>query len=85
MNPIVLVFSYVLLLASIGLSLISIEVKDLLAAVIFMGAVSLIVSLIFLILQAPDVAMSEAAIGAALTMAIYVIAVKKTEKEDKDD
>ncbi|MEF3245068.1 MAG: DUF4040 domain-containing protein [Caldisericaceae bacterium] len=85
MNPVVLIFSYILLLASIGLSLISIEVKDLLAAVIFMGAASLIVSLIFLILQAPDVAMSEAAIGAALTMAIYVIAVKKTEKEDKDD
>lgn len=85
MNSVVLIFSYILLLASIGLSLISIEVKDLLAAVIFMGAASLIVSLIFLILQAPDVAMSEAAIGAALTMAIYVIAVKKTEKEDKDD
>lgn len=85
MNSVVLIFSYILLLASIGLSVISIEVKDLLAAVIFMGAASLIVSLIFLILQAPDVAMSEAAIGAALTMAIYVIAVKKTEKEDKDD
>jgi uncharacterized MnhB-related membrane protein len=50
-----------------------------------MGGGSLLVSLVFLLLQAPDVAMSEAAIGAALTMAIYIIAVKKTEREDKDD
>lgn len=85
MNLYIIIFAYILLLATVILSVLSVHVKDLLAAVIFMGGGSLLVSLVFLLLQAPDVAMSEAAIGAALTMAIYIIAVKKTEREDKDD
>jgi len=85
MNLYIIIFAYILLLATVILSILSVHVKDLLAAVIFMGGGSLLVSLVFILLQAPDVAMSEAAIGAALTMAIYIIAVKKTEREDKDD
>jgi uncharacterized MnhB-related membrane protein len=85
MSIYVLIFSYILLALTIILSLLAIHVKDLIAAVILMGGGSLLVSLVFLLLQAPDVAMSEAAIGAGLTMAIYIIAVKKTEREDKDD
>ncbi|MGB9831987.1 MAG: hydrogenase subunit MbhD domain-containing protein [Caldisericum exile] len=85
MNIYILIFSYLLLVLTIILSILAIHVKDLLAAVIFMGSGSLLVSLVFLLLQAPDVAMSEAAIGAALTMAIYIVAVKKTEREDNDD
>jgi len=38
------------------------------------------VSLEFYILQAPDVAIAEAGIGAALTTAIYVIAVRRTRR-----
>jgi len=85
MSIYILVFSYVLLALTVILALLAIHVKDLIAAVLLMGGSSLLVSLVFLLLQAPDVAMSEAAIGAALTMAIYIIAVKKTEREDKDD
>lgn len=76
-------FEWFLLLAVIIVSIASIESKDLLVAVILMGASSLLVSFIFLILHAPDVALSQASIGAALTMAIYVIAVKKTERREE--
>ncbi len=75
--------SWVLIIIMIILALLSIEFKNLLAAVIAMGAVSLIISLLFLLLQAPDVAMAEASIGAALTMAIYIIVVRKTERREK--
>jgi multicomponent Na+:H+ antiporter subunit A len=75
--------SWVLIIAMIVLAVLSIHVKDLLAAVVAMGAVSLIISLLFLFLQAPDVAMAEASIGAALTMAIYIIVVRKTERREK--
>jgi multicomponent Na+:H+ antiporter subunit A len=62
-------------------------IKDLLSAVIIAGVVSLIASILFYFLQAPDVAMAEAAIGAALTTAIFVFAIKKTKgkKNEKDD
>ncbi len=52
--------------------------RDLIAAVVACAAVSLIVSGLFYLLQAPDVAMAEAAIGAGLSTAIFVIAIRKT-------
>jgi len=76
-------FEWILLVSIIVIAVFSIEVKDLLSAVILMGVSSLLVSFVFLLLHAPDVALSEASIGAALTMAIYVIAVKKTERREE--
>ena len=57
--------------------------KDLISAVIACAAVSLITSILFYFLQAPDVAMAEAAIGAGLITAIFVIAIRKTERYEK--
>lgn len=56
------------------------EVKDLMYAVVATMAVSLVVSIMFYVLQAPDVAMAEAAIGAGLSTAVFVLAIKKTER-----
>ena len=57
--------------------------RDLLNAVIASCLVSLIASLLFLLLQAPDVAMAEAAIGAALVTAVFVIALRRTRREEE--
>jgi len=57
--------------------------KDLLNAVIAAALVSLIAAILFYFLQAPDVAMAEAAIGAALTTAVFVIAIKKTKRHEE--
>jgi len=40
-------------------------------------------SILYLILQAPDVAITEAAIGAGLTTGIFVYVLKKTERFEK--
>ncbi len=76
-------FAWFLLVATVVVSFLSIEAKDLLVSVILMGVSSLIVSFVFILLHAPDVAFSEAAIGAALTTVIYVIAVEKTERREE--
>jgi len=52
--------------------------KRRLAAVIGMGMFSLILSAVYLLLHAPDVAITEAAIGAALVTFIYILAIRKT-------
>ncbi|HMA99939.1 MAG TPA: hydrogenase subunit MbhD domain-containing protein [Spirochaetota bacterium] len=57
--------------------------KDLLNAVIALCIVSLINALLFYFLHAPDVAMAEAAIGAALVTAIFVIVIKKTTRYEE--
>jgi len=49
------------------------------SAVIALGLVSLIAAVLFYLLQAPDVAMAEAAIGTGLTTAIFLIAIRRTE------
>ena len=56
--------------------------KDLLNAVIASCAVSLIAAVLFYFLQAPDVAMAEASIGAALVPAIFIIAIRRTKREE---
>ena len=57
--------------------------KDLMNAVIACAAVSLIASALFYLLDAPDVAMAEAAIGAGLSTAIFVLAIRKTERYER--
>ncbi|MDO9507949.1 MAG: DUF4040 domain-containing protein [Thermovirgaceae bacterium] len=50
--------------------------RDLLSSVVSLAVFSLLLSLEFFILQAPDVAIAEAAIGAALSTTIYIIALR---------
>jgi len=52
--------------------------RDLLAAALASGLFSFLISLEFYILQAPDVAISQAAVGAGLTTAIFIIAIRAT-------
>jgi energy-converting hydrogenase B subunit D len=61
-------------------ALLAVIFKDLLPAVIALAVVSLLLSLEFYLLHAPDVAIAEAGIGAALTMAIYIFAIRATRK-----
>jgi uncharacterized MnhB-related membrane protein len=58
--------------------------RTLLSAVIAAAFVSLMAAVLFYLLHAPDVAMAEASIGAALTTAIFVIAIKKTSGSEEE-
>jgi energy-converting hydrogenase B subunit D len=57
--------------------------KDLMNAVIASCLVSLIASILFFFLHAPDVAMAEAAIGAALVTAVFIIAIRRTNRYEE--
>ncbi|KAA0005685.1 MAG: hypothetical protein DRM98_01340 [Thermoplasmata archaeon] len=64
-------------------SVVAIYLKDLLAATIAVAAMSLLLSLEFYILQAPDVAIAEAGVGACLTTAILIIAIRATRRMEE--
>lgn len=64
-------------------AILAVMLRDLLSSVIALAAASLLVSLEFYLLQAPDVAIAEAGIGAALTTAIYIIALKRTRRKEQ--
>jgi len=62
------------------LYLLAVYFRDLICSVVFLAAGSLLLALLFFILQAPDIAITEAAVNAGLTTLIYVIAIKKTRR-----
>ncbi|GAH09990.1 unnamed protein product [marine sediment metagenome] len=57
---------------------LAVVLKKLLPSIIALTVASLLLSLEFYILHAPDVAIAEAGIGAGLTMAIFIFAVRGT-------
>ena len=65
-------------------AIIAVLLKDLLAAAIAVAAMSLLLSLEFYILNAPDVAIAEAGVGACLTTAIFIIAIKSTRRMEEE-
>ncbi len=84
------ILMFFLIALMIGAAIYAIVQKDLLYAVIATGVISLILSALFFLLQAPDVALTEAAIGVALTTIIFIITIRNTVRnedkfKDKDD
>lgn len=61
------------------MALATILSKSLASAVILLSTLSLFVSLLFVIVAAPDVAITEAAIGSALTTVVFVLALYRTK------
>ncbi len=58
--------------------------KDLLYAVLATGVISVVLSVFFYLLQAPDVAITEAAIGIALTTIIFIITIRNTSRDEDE-
>jgi|BarGraNGADG00312_1021997.scaffolds.fasta_scaffold01222_6 energy-converting hydrogenase B subunit D len=57
--------------------------RDLLAGVIIFSVYGLIMSLMWLRLQAPDLALAEAAMGAGVTTVFFLVTVFKTRGRDQ--
>ncbi|MGH4038796.1 MAG: Na(+)/H(+) antiporter subunit B [Sphaerochaeta sp.] len=64
------------------LSIFSLIAKDLLHSVIALSAISILSALFFTFLRAPDVAITEAAVGAGVSTIIYVWAIRHTKRKD---
>jgi uncharacterized MnhB-related membrane protein len=71
-------------LLMIGVAFLVVRFEDILAAVVALAILSLLVSLQFYLMRAPDVAITEAAIGAALSTAIYLLAMKAIYRKGAD-
>ena len=71
MSPLVFGITLVLCITMIGAALMAIRATRLPVAILAAGLVSLVASILFLVLAAPDVAMTEAAIGSGLTTFLF--------------
>ena len=64
--------------------------RNLLASVIIFMAYSVLMSIVWMILQSPDLAITEAAVGAGVTSILFFVTLKKIhaikpEEEDRHD
>ncbi len=84
MSPILTGMTVLLCLAMIVAALAAIRVKSLPMAILAGGLVSLILSVVFLILAAPDVAMTEAAIGSGLTTFLFFFVLSRMRGGEDD-
>ena len=77
---------HVLVLVALVISAVTaLSTKDLLASAIGLAVFSLLLSLEFYILQAPDVAIAEAGIGAGLTTAVFIMAIRGTSRKEESE
>jgi uncharacterized MnhB-related membrane protein len=90
MSPLLTGMTALLCLAMIVAALMAVRVKAMSMAILAAGLVSLILSVVFLILAAPDVAMTEAAIGSGLTTFLFFFVLSRVHRGqdgqgDEDD
>ena len=57
--------------------------KNLMVAVILQMAYSLIMTILWIVLQSPDLAITEAAVGIGITSLLFFIALRKTDRLDE--
>jgi energy-converting hydrogenase B subunit D len=62
----------------------ALTVKDLLSAVIILGAYSFFMCLLWTEMGAVDVAFTEASVGAGVGTVLFIAAVNKTTRRSKD-
>ncbi len=84
MSPILIAIAVLLAIAMIGAAVVTIRVKRPAIAILAAGMISLLASVLFLFLAAPDVAMTEAAIGSGLTTFLFFFVLGRV-RGDEDD
>ncbi len=82
MSNIVVVLNVLVVCGLIISAIVASTHKKLLSSVIALGVTGIFAAAEFLLLHAPDVAISEAAVGAALSPLIFIVALKKIRGGD---
>ncbi len=84
MDIVIIVMALLLAIAMIGAALVTIQVRRLSSAILAAGLISLFASVMFLFLAAPDVAMTEAAIGSGLTTFLFFFVLGRVRGAEHD-
>lgn len=77
------IFSIIMLLFLIGSAIAVSCIKNLLSSVIVLMVYSLIMAILWEQLNAPDVAITEAAVGAGITTLLFVLTLKRIKSVKK--
>jgi len=78
-------FSILILIFLIIFSISVSVIKNLLASVIVFMVYSLLMAVLWQQLNAPDLAITEAAVGAGVTTLLFVLAIRKVKGENNEE
>ena len=78
----IMIFKIILLLILVINAIAVAFVKDNLVAVVVYMTSSSVVSIIWILLESPDLAITEAAVGAGITSVLFFITLKKIQQID---
>jgi len=73
-----------LLVMIVGFTIMAVFSKDLLKSAIFLSVGALATATVFFLLNAPDIAITKAAVETGLATAIFIVAIQKTERFERD-
>ena len=82
MSELVVILNALILLGVVVSAILAVRCEKLLSSVSALGVTGIFAAAEFLLLHAPDVAISEAAVGAALTPLIFIVTIKKLKGGD---
>ena len=77
MSNLIVILNVMVILGLVVSAILAVHFEKLLSAVIALGVTGIFAAAEFLLLHAPDVAISEAAVGAALTPLIFIVTLRK--------
>ena len=84
-GTLVVILNSLVLLGALASAIVAVQARKLLDSVIALGATGSFIALEFLLLQAPDVAIAEASVGAVLSTVLFIIALRKVNAHKEDE
>ncbi|MDD4075278.1 MAG: DUF4040 domain-containing protein [Eubacteriales bacterium] len=82
-SNIIFVLNTLVIIGIVVSAVLAVQFEKSLSSIIALGTTGAFTALEFILLQAPDVAIAEAAVGAVLTTVIFVITLRKTKEGGK--
>jgi len=73
-----------LLILLVATAIAAVQSSDLLAAVVILSVYSFIMAILYTQLNAPDVGLTEAAVGAGATTLLFIIAIRRTARREEE-
>ncbi len=83
-GTLVFVLNTLAVVGAVAAAFVAVRARRLIDSVIALAATGSFVALEFLLLQAPDVAIAEASVGAVLSTILYIIALRKVKADEED-
>lgn len=80
-GTLIVILNTLTMIGIVASAIVAVQAKKMINTIIALDVTGAFVALEFILLQAPDVAIAEAAVGVVLSTILYIIALRKIKEE----